>query len=448
MIIFNLILLFAAPHLSFQIKVNTEDTQNGLIILPFHSANIRENDTILNFTFNISAMQQILAEQHIIKQYCQFNNSLISQLDIELEINLLWNQIETRSPKYSESSKNVPINQFYNEILYNYLSKSDDSKINKCENLNAMTNFLHAMNNELNALLMLNHTAIEELISPNLIIPELDTILGERENAMFPFSLEYGYNEDFFKNTNIEYLYSNYVIKISFEIPIYRKTNLKIAYTKPIIIDNWPYILKTDIKYVTVDSNKPIFLTKQNFINSCLFKNNTFFCEKIKHQKKFKCEKQMMKKQVEKQCLSRLEKQNMITQIHDTLYCIAFEPIIFEIKCNNTDYFMKIMHHSRITNEELCSFNNSFYRFDPNNSIPYEVVTYNRSNTVETIFNNIDISFWEIFITISYLIVLPLIYVLTIGLNIFKYQKNYNNNKNDEISSVQQHEYETIDYYV
>lgn len=399
-------------------------------------ANIRENDTILYFTFNISAMQQILAEQYMIKKYCKNNNSIISQLNIELEMNLQWNKIESRSPKYSENTKNVPTNQYYNEILHNYLSKFDDSKIDKCDNLKAMTNFLHAMNNELNALLTLNSTAIEELISPNLIIPELDIILKEKEDYTFPFSLEYGYNENFFKKTNIEYLYSNYVIIISFEIPIYRRTNLNLAYAKPIMINNWPYILKTDIKYVTIDSKKPIFLTNQNFVNSCSLKDNTFFCEKIKHQRKFKCEKQVVNQQIDKQCFYQLNKQNIVTQIYDTIYCMIFEPMIFEINCNKTKYFMKLIQNSQIANKNLCSLNNSFYTFDPNNSIPYEVVRDNKSNTIETIFKNINISFWEITITVSYLTALALMYVLTIIISIFKTKKIDKNDKNDETDNA------------
>lgn len=236
---------------SKSIEIFQDNTKNGLVFIPFTTINLRENDMLFHYTFNVTALQKILTEEKKLISYCTFNFSTISPIEVEIEFNVKWNNFKPAPKSKKLNAKTIEINFFYNNILTNYLNKLDFNQENRCENMKRLAHYFNIMNNELNKLSKLNTTSIEEILSLGEISTEIQEYLKSSNVHVLPFSLTQGYTEEFFKYTKFDYYYENYTVILEFEIPIYRRTNLYSVFVKPIIKRNTPYLLHTDIKYAT-----------------------------------------------------------------------------------------------------------------------------------------------------------------------------------------------------
>lgn len=117
--------------------------------------------------------------------------------------------------------------------------------------------------------------------------------------------------------------------------------------------------------------------------------------------------------------------------------------MIFQVECEDITYYLKINDSAQI-NEKTCTLNNSFYVFDPNIPIQYEISFANSPNLMElTIFEEEKLIKWSIYLTIAYLTLLTTIYLTTIGIGIFKMKKS----KKNKIDAGT-HFYESVGYYV
>lgn len=206
---------------SKSIEIFQDNTKNGLVFIPFTTINLRENDVLFHYTFNVTALQKILTEEKKLISFCTFNFSTITPLEVEIEYNVKWNSLKP-IPKYRKlNAKTIEINFFYNNILTNYLNKLDLNQGNKCENMKKLAHYFNIMNNELNKLSRLNTTTIEEILSLNEISTEIQNYLKNSNVHVLPFSLKQDYTEEFFKYTKFDYYYENYTVILEFEIPIY-----------------------------------------------------------------------------------------------------------------------------------------------------------------------------------------------------------------------------------
>lgn len=437
---------------SIQLEIHPDNTKNGLIFIPSNTINLKENDKIFQYKFNVSALQQILMQETELKNYCPLNTSFITPLEVEIEYNVKWNNFNPVPKNKSLNAKIIYMNFFYNNILLNYIEKLDLKQGNICENMNRLTHYFNKMNNELNKLSNSNTTSIEEVLSLNDIANEIDNFLKSSSVYVLPFNLISNHvfdTEEFFKQTNFNFYYENYIVTLEFEIPIFRRSNLFSVYMKPIIRKNTPYLMHTDIKYAAFSSNRPIFYTNNSFANYCFYKLNTFYCKRPNDEDQYACETQMFSSKIRKTCLERLPRKNMITQIQDTLYCNVFESMILRVNCNDIEYLLRVSNHSKITNKFNCFINNSFYEYNPENqSNKYEIFSSNTTGMYESIFFETKIiNFWDLYLTISYLALLALTYIITILVGIYKWNQKLENEKNAENNS-EQHAYATVDYYV
>lgn len=79
---------------SKSIEIFQDNTKNGLVFIPFTTINLRENDMLFHYTFNVTALQKILTEEKKLISYCTFNFSTISPIEVEIEFNVKWNNFK------------------------------------------------------------------------------------------------------------------------------------------------------------------------------------------------------------------------------------------------------------------------------------------------------------------------------------------------------------------
>lgn len=430
------------------LEIYRDSTENGLIFIPFNTINLKENDKIFHYHFNVTALEKILTQQRMLDSYCSLNSSLVTPLEIEIEYNIKWNNYKPIDKNKTFNSISIEMELFYDKILNNYLEKLEFKQGNRCENMNRLTHYLNIMNNELNQLSNLNTTSIDEIISLNDVASEIEDFVKNSNVYMLPFSLN-SLAENFFKHTKFNFYYENYMVILEFAIPIYRRANLFKIFVKPIIKRNVPYLIHTDIKYAVFYLNRPIFYTNDSFSSYCFHKMNELYCKRPKDEEQYACEKQMFSLNVRKRCLTRITRSNIITKINDTFYCSVFDPMILRINCNENEYLIRISNHSRILNENNCFINTSFFEFDPKKSVEnYKMIISNTTNMYESMFFEMKtIGFWDFYFTLCYLFALALTYIITVFVGIYKWNKKLKNEENAS-SNSEQHAYATVDYYI
>lgn len=425
------------------LEITDENTSNGLTFVNINSINVLEKMEITNFPFNITTINFLREHKAIYAQNC-LNNTVVLRFDIETELNMKWkNELKPRKNGTNiGTQQNADENTYFDEIARNILKNFNRKGVNKCKNLDKLTYFLNEMNREFNNLAS-NDTDIEKLISIIDMTLVIENILKISSSYKIPFSLGQIYTDEFFRHTkHMTYLETNTLI-ISFEIPIYRHTNLYKVHSKPILKKKVPYLMPTDVRYATFLENRPTFYSNESFTEACFYKTNIFYCDRPKDFNENSCEHQMFNSTIKKNCLTRLKRRNIVTRIHDTLYCTLFEPMTFKVECEDITYYIKINNSAQIT-EKTCTLNNSFYVFDPNLPIQYEISFANAPNIMEsTFFEAENLKNLSIYLTIAYLTLLTMIYFFTIGIGIVKMKKT-KKNKLDAGT----HFYESVGYYV
>lgn len=180
---------------------------------------------------------------------------------------------------------------------------------------------------------------------------------------------------------------NNYIF-INIRIPLYTHTKLFKIFPKPIIHDNVPYILNVQAEYMIEDVIGQNYFSNWNI--HCFMANNRTFCKKQKLRNQ--CDTQYIaqsSKIFNKNCFSRLQRKNIITQVKNDVYFLIFDPIAINIFCNNSLTEIKIFQSSKIPKNK-CSLNSTFFELNPNstdykmifqNSTEIEWITFQTTNS-------------------------------------------------------------------
>lgn len=427
------------------IEIYPNDLNNGIIQADFSDAIIHDINKNILYSFDLSAMKKIITSRIQPNNYC--NKSLQRILDIEIKTNLNWTKYKPEPIFDTKFTKRINQTFDFNRALATYLDFPIISKT-ECNYLEQLIREFKFINYQLNKLAKSNLTTIDAIISRQSII--LDIYDNIDEGHTLPFVLS-EYNLDtFFKTSNFGFYQNNYTVTLSFEIQLYSKSTMNIINFKPILRKNLPYILNSNITYMTKINEEYIFYSKTAFNTLCDLRQSTFHC--IRPIKNWECEEKMIKmEKVPKSCLQKLKRKNIFTRVDKNIYLLLFETVVFRITCgNHTPYFIKLSNHSTIDNEHDCIIDNSYYAYNPSN-------TSNRYELIETDFPHIfdpdfmqteTINLWDFYLTIFYLLSLASAYVLFTIITIMCTNKVIIIDSKCETQSVRSHVYtEPEDYY-
>lgn len=453
---------------SFQLEIHLDPINNGLEFHHFNAVNIITNDRTLYIHFNVDVMYNLFNNRAFLNELCNNNNTLIKPLDLEFEYNLNWTKNQSTFKSNSEldsNSKKYNSKYMYNELLKHFLEEIHNNTgnvTNKCDLVKTTVHFLSIMNYNLNQISQNNLTVLDEFIASDIIINEAEKLLNKPPKRETNFKLQLGHLNDLLSNSTFKYYFNDYKITLAIGIPVYKRTNLYHVYARPILNNGIPYILKTKTMYTIFNDTTPMFYTKQNFNINCDMKQDIYFCKNKQTNSDTCIEDIFYRKNLEK-CLTKLPKQNIITKINDSFHFTVVYPMILKTKCNENEFYIKLINNTKIINNE-CYLENSFFEYNPYKSYEnyqifkpklnsstknYKFCEHEHSNNTE--FSKIisqksreEIQNYNILMTIVCLTIIAAIYTILVGIAFFKYSKT-----SYEVNTEQNyHDYESIDEYV
>lgn len=438
-----MILLITTPLFTLPFEITNDDISTGIVFQNFSSAHIFGTNKHLYFKYNVTSVRKLFSWSKIMLKNCLTNSSKIHNLEFEIEENIQWNLYKPEPKTESENALKIYNELYFDTILSNFMNEFDEN-IDNCKTLDSLTYNFSQMNRELNNLAKLNISAVGEIIMLEKMVDIIHSMLGNKYTLSY--DLNYANVEKFLEILEFNFYYANYTITLAFDVPVYSKTLIYQIYPKPILIKNTPYILQTNEKYAAIIDNIPIFYNKNNFLELCFFKTNSFFC--IKPHENWKCERNLvLKNKPRKNCLQRLPKNNIITRIRETIYLTVFRPIIFQVNCTKSTYFIKIIDHSTLTNEQNCQLKSSIYEYNSEKiNTQYDLQISNEPDINDFLFTNQDnLILFDLYLTLAYLIFIILLHLLTLIIIMARLKGKLKEINDLKIKNAS-HEYESINY--
>lgn len=355
-----------------QLEIRGIDSKQKLITSPFATANLYKSAHYLLYNFDVQSIHYIVSWYKNLNKVCQNQTEILSPLTNEIEANMKWAIYKPFNLK-GENLKRIHFHLLSNEVLEQNINwfNSDVGEY-ACIALRKLALNFVKLSQHLNELFNGNAKALMELMSlEHLSIDVQDIVNDSKRNNndssssfTYPFDFSNNFPEKFFQFTRFSYYQDNYTISLLFEIPFYETVFLNRIHTIPIVINLDPYILKSFQKYVIEKNGIQIFYDDQTLDSHCFWSDKRRFCYMPIGNRD--CERDYMNQVYSKsECLEKLPRKNMITQIVDKTYFTIFEPLVVQIHCLESDFLLKILSDLKFDNNLLCSINTTFFEYGP-----------------------------------------------------------------------------------
>lgn len=428
------------------INVYTDNPENGLFFEPTFKIKIHEHDEYLSYKFDISAANYIISWGKTMSNICSGN-----RFDFDFH-DIYWNKYNPE-PNIPEDS----INEFKREIKYNTILNNNIEEFNanenetaECEILGKMARNFNKLNRELNRLAKLDFSNLNTSINYDIIITDIKNTVAKFDKKQHSYAIDTSketWNE-INKYVKINFYRDEIYVILTIQIPIFESILLHELYKKPIILNDVPYLLNSNKKYGFFLKNRVTFLNEDYLIKDCLFVHEEYYCTEPKYNSP--CETEIFFYGRNQTCLTRLPKKNLITRINTILYVSVFKPMIFTIDCDIGKHMIRLDEHSKITNDLKCTVNTSQFSYNPKILLEdkYNLFVIEHNTNTE-LFDMTPLNLMEFYLTLSYVIIIVIIYIITICTSICKLKKKIKMSKQDmgstqSISTNSLHLYETV----
>lgn len=409
------------------LEISDEEERAGILITPYNTMNIQETTTHLAYTFDVSSVKYILNWHNQIetvystmKTICNEKHALITPLEIEVE-NAHWLKSKPMTQNMSYI-KIINMTLFHDAVLRANVKLFNEARDEQDEcfyMIKIMQNF-REMNNILNNLAQSELSVLEQIISNEHLLMDVQSLLREflKNKATFPFDFSFNFLRNFLKYTNFKLFYNNdFTITLLFSIPTFKMANVYKLYAKPIVQNSIPRILQTQQKYLVSLNNKYIFFDEFTYETNCILIANTRFCTAPEAQNN--CEIDALNKLFSSpECFRELPKENIIAQIEEETYFTIFNPLIVDIICKSTNFSIRLTQNLKIINDELCTISTTFFEFSKD-SPTYGIFVAGNSESGIIWATQSNYIKWEIYLNFGYFISFILFCGISIGTTIY-----------------------------
>lgn len=262
-----------------QYEIYEDSHRNSLVFVQGSKINLQITNKYLFYTFDVSSAQYIISWNKRVEEMCTKNETLPFKFDSEQHV--FRNQYLPEPNITAKDVIRIHMNSKYNSMLSEYIEdfNSADKDQTECEILYKMSKTFNTLNMNLNALIRSDVSNLNDTVKKSNIIMETDLLMRENNEVLLPFSIN-NFNSEFFEYVKFNFFHDNYRITLSFEIPIYKRISLYSVYKKPIMIQNVPYLLKSNQESAVFFDDKPLFFENNSFFRYCFLKNSEYFCAK------------------------------------------------------------------------------------------------------------------------------------------------------------------------
>lgn len=186
-------------------------------------------------------------------------------------------------------------------------------------------------------------------------------------------TLQFDFNENFnqfFEFTSFKFGTYNNSVKISFEIAIFTKNKHDVyqIFSKPVMFQNSPYILRSNFSFLINGTRKMILFNNETFNEFCPWISESRFCQISKNsggRGQPLVVSHFFPRGVRGKFFVRLPRQNIVTKIGDNFYFTVFSPFELHVICGNTNYSVRVTKSSKIENNTECALKTSFFEHQP-----------------------------------------------------------------------------------
>lgn len=429
-----LILLHIFISTITSIEVYNDNPENGLIFSPREKIYVEEFRKNLYYTFDVPSARYIISWEKKVSQMCSINGTNIIKFNTN---QCFWNNFNPEPIISSEIIKRIEIDFIYDKILNDNIEafNIDDDKESECETLFEMAQNFNNMNSNLNKLSRLDYTSLDEILSFNKIISDVENLVVslDKDQYTFAFNLSRDSMTDFFRSIKFNFYHDNFMITLAFNIPFYKRVTLYEIYKKPIVKKNDQYILKSDKQFAYFLAGKPLFLNENYFLEFCFSKHGKNLCSIP--QGNYPCELGALNfEESPTNCLMKLPRKNVLTKIGNDLYVSPLKPLIFTVDCGYGKYLIQIEKHSKITNDMECLINSTNFLYNPKNksNSMYELFIVEFPNENEQFYHfQKKVTSLEFYLTLIYILLVVFTYLATICVGFYKLNKKIQIAKQD-----------------
>lgn len=175
---------------------------------------------------------------------------------------------------------------------------------------------------------------------------------------------------------------------------------------------------------VSID-NKYVFFDEISYETNCFLIGQLRFCTKPPYE--CGCEIDVLNKIYSNlECFEKLPQRNIITQIEEDTSITIFSPLNIQVRCGNTNFYIQLINHIKIINNEFCTLNASFFEYSPNTPI-YGIFISNSSSTNIVWHSALNPINWEFYLSLIYLLIFIIFCTVSIGITIYFKQLQINN---------------------
>lgn len=406
------------------ITIEPDYPKTGLSLIPQNITNLQVSTKYLAYKFNLSSLEYVLTSYSNLKDVCRENKTLTSIFQNEVEHNTLWNKTGLSIKVDKNDISEIKVDFIYNRILDSKID-SFNLRLNRsstCSTFQELVKFYVITNRILNGMARGNISIILDIFNEDFILSDLRRNLMNYSQVshepFHPFDTSDYFPSNFFDFVDIKYHYENYQVSVLLSLPLYKSFMLYKIFPKPLASKYATYIINTHMKYVFMYGNETEFFTGENFSRNCFVFNDKRFCKRVRNIAI--CEDRALNRlEPGYECLKRLPRKNMITQIGRNTYFAIHSPMMIQINCSRGKFLIQMTDNTRIIDNYECSLNKSDFVYNPNHLGFYKIYMIEEENL--TFFKYDEYGFegyfeliWNIIGFISLILCL---------VNVFKYSK-------------------------
>lgn len=401
----NVIFFFTSFSLLNASYIEKDTPITPIIYKPVREIEFEMSKAEFSYSINLSIITDLKIEfTKKISRNCN-NSPHLNQLHQNLfAITKIWNQNRTDTIPVKNIIDLTPYDlQTLKTDLFLYRNEKNNNV--KCELLNSFSEHLHTFDSELKKIEKLSFSTLTNIIPMTYLLKHAFNFTSHT-NLTHALDFTHWFTTNFYKYSEFEYSMKNNFAFITIKIPLFSHTQLLKIFPKPILHDSTPYIFNSKSEYLVENE---IGLNFFNNINeNCFYANNRTFCKKPKSQNN--CDNQYVGKtstKFNRECFTRLQYKNIITQIQNDLYFTVIEPLTISVSCDGSTQTIEMLESSRILNNN-CIINSTFFQFNPKSPKEYGIY-FSKINLRYEKYNSMTQLLCLILFIIFYLIILSTI---------------------------------------